>query len=85
MRNADTTDLLLAKEKLSMNSLYKENLISTLKCIGISCLDDDTGCILLLPFENTRLRDVVWKIYIRSKKGEERYRSFLVEYFQTHL
>ena len=44
----------------------KQNLIATLQCVGVSCLTTDDGTVLTLPFNNTALRDTIWKTYLGS-------------------
>lgn len=78
-----TTVDLVSRETSSLTDTYKENLMQTLRCIGIVCLDTGKGCTLLLPFENTVLRDTVWRRYVKQH-GEAQSRSFLIEYFTTH-
>ena len=72
-----------ATEDSSLTDEYKQNLISTLKCVGVSCLDIDTGSVLTLPFENTALRDTIWSrcINTANENNEAKSRSFSIEYF----
>ena len=73
---------MILKDKQSFTNEYRINLISTLLCVGVVSIDiGKQGRILTLPFENSILRDVVWKKYIRNTKGEAKTRAFLTEYF----
>ncbi|KAL9191603.1 hypothetical protein ACHAXT_001309 [Thalassiosira profunda] len=59
----------------------KQNLIATLQCVGVSCLATDDGTVLTLPFDNTALRDTIWKTYLGSEEMEAKSRTVLIEYF----
>ena len=65
-------------DSYSLTNEQKLNLIATLRCIGVSCLDRD-GSVLTLPFENSALRDAIWNTYIRCESNESKYRTLLIE------
>ncbi|KAL3789640.1 hypothetical protein ACHAW5_002357 [Stephanodiscus triporus] len=62
----------------SLTDEEKQNLISTLRCVGVSCFDRD-GSVLTLPFENSALRAAIWKTYIKCESNESKYRTLLVD------
>ena len=62
----------------SLTNEQKLNLVSTLRCVGVSCLDRD-GSVLTLPFENSALRDAIWNKYIKCESNESKYRTLLIE------
>lgn len=77
------TAAVIAKDKESFTDDYKRKLIATLQCVGVLCMNgghnDDR--ILSIPFENVALRDIVWKRYLKSTKGEAESRNFLTGFF----
>eukprot|EP00804_Cyclotella_cryptica_P010642 CCRYP_005465-RA/>CCRYP_005465-RA protein AED:0.33 eAED:-0.26 QI:227/0.33/0.28/0.57/1/1/7/0/2002 len=73
---------MISKDRLSLGVDCIQSLTSTLQTVGVVCMDiKEQGRILVLPFENSVLRDVVWKKYIRTRKGEAQSRALLTEYF----
>jgi len=65
-----------------LNDTQKENLLQTLKCVGVSCLDSEkTGCVLNIPHGNTLLRDAIWSKYIGDAACEADSRNFVIDYF----
>ena len=66
-------------DTFSMTKEQKQNLLKILKCVGVSCLASDNGTILVLPFENTALRDVIWKKYIKDETNEAQIRNYVIE------
>lgn len=65
-------------DAFSLPNEQKLNLIATLRCVGVSCLDRD-GSVLTLPFENSALRDAIWNKYIKCESNESKYRTLLIE------
>jgi hypothetical protein len=73
---------IIAKDKEAFTDDYKQNLIATLECVGVVCMNEGrNGRVLTIPFEQVALRDVVWKMYIRTTKGEAKSRAFITEFF----
>lgn len=71
-----------SNDKESLNDDFCRNLIATLQCVGVTFINSaEADKILTIPFENTTLRDVIWKKYLRSAEGESSSRNFLIEYF----
>lgn len=65
-----------------LNDTQKENLLQTLKCVGVSSLDSEkTGCVLNVPHGNTLLRDAIWSKYIGGAACEADSRNFVIDYF----
>jgi len=71
------------KEDLTFTNEFKKTLISTLVCVGVSCLRVENGSVLTLPFQNIALRDTVWSRYINTavENNEAKSRSFIIEFF----
>jgi len=65
-----------------LNDTQKQNLLQTLKCVGVSSLDSEkTGCVLNIPPGNTLLRDAIWSKYIGNAACEADSRNFVIDYF----
>jgi len=65
-----------------LNDTQKENLLQTLKCVGVNSLDsEETGSVLNIPHGNTLLRDVIWSKYIEDESREKESRNFVIDYF----
>ena len=69
------------EDSFSINDEVKSNLIATLQCLGVVCMNEGQQRIFTIPFECTELRDTIWKRYMRSTKGEAKCRAHLIEYF----
>jgi len=65
-----------------LNDTQKENLLQTLKCVGVSSLNsEETGSVLNIPHGNTLLRDAIWSKYIGDVACEADSRNFVIDYF----
>lgn len=62
----------------SLPNEQKQQLITTLRCVGVTCLDRG-GSILTLPFDNPALRAAIWKKYIKCENTESKFRTLLIE------
>lgn len=77
------TDSAVATDNELFAEDCKQNLFATLKCVGVICMTTgENDRILTIPFEQSALRDVIWKRYMRTSKGEAKSREFLTEYFK---